>query len=167
MKYVLVLAIILLAAYAARRAMPHSKPNESAIRTIVQDEVVAWNAGDAVAYSRHFAADGVFVNIRGEYRTGVRAFTKQHEFLFNGPFHGSTLHQDVVSIQFVRSDVAVVEVLTAVTGIQKLSPGTNTDEKGRLRTRLLQVLVKDAGEWKITDYHNTDVKADVPAPDPE
>ena len=53
-----------------------------------------------------------------------------------------------------------------MTGIQKLSPGTNTDEKGRLRTRLLQVLVKDGGEWKITDYHNTDVKADVPALDP-
>jgi hypothetical protein len=60
-----------------------------------------------------------------------------------------------------------VEVLTAVTGIQRLSPGTNTDEKGRLRTRLLQVLVKNGVEWKITDYHNTDVKADVPAPDPQ
>ena len=60
-----------------------------------------------------------------------------------------------------------MEVLTSVTGIQKLSPGTNTDQKGRLRTRLLQVLVKDRGEWKITDYHNTDVKADVSAPDPQ
>jgi uncharacterized protein (TIGR02246 family) len=167
MKYVLVSAITLIATFAAMRAMPQAKPDESAIRTIVQEEVAAWNAGDAVAYSRHFAADGIFVNIRGEYRAGVQAFTKQHEFLFNGPFHGSILHQDVVSVQFVRPDVAVVEVLTAVTGIQKLSPGTNTDEKGRLRTRLLQVLVKDSGEWRITDYHNTDVKADVPAPDPQ
>jgi uncharacterized protein (TIGR02246 family) len=167
MKYVLVSAIVLVANFAAKPAMPQAKTEEGTVRTIVQEEVVAWNTGDAVAYSRHFAADGIFVNIRGEYRTGVQAFTKQHEFLFNGPFHGSTLHQDVVSIQFVRPDVAVVEVLTAVTGIQKLSPGTNTDEKGRLRTRLLQVLVKDGGEWKITDYHNTDVKADVPAPDPQ
>jgi uncharacterized protein (TIGR02246 family) len=167
MKYVLISAIVLVAILAAKRAMPQAKPNESALRTIVQEEVAAWNAGDAVAYSRHFAPDGIFVNIRGEYRTGVQAFTNQHEFLCNGPFHGSTLHQDVVSVQFVRPDVAVVEVLTAVTGIQKLSPGTNTDEKGRLRTRLLQVLVRDGGEWKITDYHNTDVKADVPAPDPQ
>jgi uncharacterized protein (TIGR02246 family) len=167
MKYLLVSTIVLVAALAAQPAMPQAKPEESAIRAIVQDEVAAWNAGDAGAYSRHFAADGIFVNIRGEYRTGVQAFTKQHEFLFRGPFHGSTLHQDVVSIQFIRPDIAVVEVLTAVTGIQKLSPGTNTDEKGRLRTRLLQVLVKDGAEWKITDYHNTDVKADVPAPDPQ
>ena len=59
------------------------------------------------------------------------------------------------------------EVLTSVTGIQKLSPGTNTDDKGRLRTRLLQVMVKEGGEWKIVAYHNTDVKAGVPLPDPQ
>lgn len=167
MKYVLVCAITLVASLAAKLAMPQARPDESAIRTIIQEEVTAWNAGDAVAYARHFSADGVFVNIRGEYFTGVQAFIKQHEFLFNGPFHGSTLHQDIVSIQFVRPDVAVVEVLTAVTGIKKLSPGTNTDKKGRLRTRLLQVLVKNGGEWKITDYHNTDIKAGVPVPDPQ
>jgi hypothetical protein len=60
-----------------------------------------------------------------------------------------------------------VEVLTSVTGIQKLSPGTNTDDKGRLRTRLLQVIVKDGGEWKIVAYHNVDVKSDIPVPNPE
>jgi len=32
---------------------------------------------------------------------------------------------------------------------QKLLPGTGADTKGRLRTRLLQVLVKDGGEWKL------------------
>jgi uncharacterized protein (TIGR02246 family) len=167
MKCVLVFAILLAASLSSGRALSQTNPDEVAIRAIVQEEVAAWNAGDAAAYSRHFSPDGIFVNVRGEYRTGVAAFTKQHEFLFNGPFHGSTLHQDVVSVQFVRPDVAVVEVLTAVTGIQKLSPGTNTDKKGRLRTRLLQVLVKSGGEWRITDYHNTDVKAQVPVPDPQ
>jgi hypothetical protein len=29
------------------------------------------------------------------------------------------------------------------------------------RTRLLQVLVKDDGEWKIAAYHNVDVKSGV------
>jgi hypothetical protein len=67
----------------------------------------------------------------------------------------------------VRSDVVVVEVLTSVTGIQKLFPDTNTDDKGRLRTRLLQLLVKEGNEWKITAYHNTDVKSGVPVPDPQ
>jgi uncharacterized protein (TIGR02246 family) len=164
MRCLLIPALLL---FAAMPAMPQSAPDEAAIRNIVQEEVASWNSGDAAGYSRHFAADGIFVNIRGEYRAGVQAFTQQHVFLFNGPFHGSTLKQDVVSLRFVRPDVAVVEVLTSVTGIQNLPPGTNTDNKGRLRTRLLQVMVKDGGEWKITNYHNADVKADVPAPDPQ
>jgi hypothetical protein len=43
----------------------------------------------------------------------------------------------------------------------------SADPRGRLRTRWLQVIVKDKDEWKIVAYHNTDVKADVPTPDPE
>jgi uncharacterized protein (TIGR02246 family) len=104
---------------------------------------------------------------RGQFFTGRQAFFDRHDFVFRGQLHGSTLKQDIVSLKFVRPDVAVVEVLTSLTGFQKLSPGTNGDDKGRLRTRLLQVIVKDRGEWKIVAYHNTDVKSDVPAPDPQ
>jgi uncharacterized protein (TIGR02246 family) len=162
MKCLLVLATVLVAT-----ATPQISPDETAVRNIVQEEIAAWNSGDAAAYSRHFATDGTFTNIRGEFFTGRQPFIEKHDNLFKGPFHGSTLKQDVVSLKFVRPDVAVVEVLTSVTGIQKLFPGTNTDDKGRLRTRLLQVLVKDGREWKITAYHNTDVKSGVPVPDPQ
>jgi hypothetical protein len=77
------------------------------------------------------------------------------------------MKQDVVSLRFVRPDVAVVETLTAVIGIQKLPPGMSAHDKGRLRSRLLQVMVKDGSEWKIVAFHNTDVRADVPVPDPQ
>jgi uncharacterized protein (TIGR02246 family) len=164
MNYLPVLAIALAATIAA---MPQPSPDEIAIRNIIQEEITAWNAGDAAAYSRHFSEDGTFTNIRGQFFTGRQAFIDRHDYVFKGQFHGSTLKQDIVSLKFVRPDVAVVEVLTSVTGIQKLSPGTNTDDKGRLRTRLLQVIAKDGNEWKIVSYHNTDVKSDVPAPDPQ
>jgi len=164
MKYFLVLAFAFLAVAAAN---PQASRDDTAIRNIIQQEITAWNAGDAVAYSRHFAEDGTFTNIRGQFFTGRQAFIERHDLIFKEQFHGSTLKQDIVSLKFVRPDVAVVEVLTSVTGYQKLSPGTSADAKGRLRTRLLQVIVKDKGEWKITAYHNTDVKADVPTPDPQ
>jgi hypothetical protein len=90
---------------------------------------------------------------------------KHHAELFSGPYRGTILHHDVVSLQFVRSDVAVVEVLTSVTGFQKLAPGLSTDKNGRLRTRLLQVLVKDKSAWSIVAYHNVDVKSQTPVPD--
>jgi uncharacterized protein (TIGR02246 family) len=162
MRSLLVLAIGLAVTVAAE---PQTSLDEAAVRNLVQEEITAWNSGDATAYSRHFAADGTFTNIRGQFFTGRESFIQKHEDLFTGPFHGSTLKQDIVSLKFVRPDVAVVEVLTSVTGIPKLFPGTNTDDKGRLRTRLLQVVVKDDGEWKITAYHNTDVKPGVSVPD--
>ena len=163
-----ILAIALAATIAAMpQGMPQPSSDEIAIRNSIQEEITAWNAGDAVAYSRHFAADGTFTNVRGQFFTGRQAFIDRHDFVFKGQFHGSTLKQDIVSVKFVRPDVAVVEVLTSVTGIQKLSPGTNTDDKGRLRTRLLQVIVKDGGEWKIVAYHNVDVKSDIPVPNPQ
>jgi uncharacterized protein (TIGR02246 family) len=164
MNYLPVLAVALAATIAA---IPQPSSDEIAIRNIIQEEITAWNAGDAAAYSRHFSEDGTCTNIRGQFFTGRQAFIERHDYIFKGQFHGSTLKQDIVSLKFVRPDVAVVEVLTSVTGFQKLSPGTNADDKGRLRTRLLQVIVKDKGEWKIAAYHNTDVKSDVSAPDPQ
>lgn len=165
-------AIVLCAAIASLGltgipAMAHTAGDDAAIRKIVQEEADAWTRGDAVAYSRYFAQDGVFTNIRGELFTGYEAFLKRHEELFKGPYHGTTLHHDIVSLRFLRPDVAVVNVLTAVSGIQKFGPGLTPDAKGRLRTRLLQVLVKENGEWKIIDYHNVDVKAGTPVPEPQ
>ena len=143
-----------------------TKSDESAIRKIIDDEVTAWNRGDAVMYSRQFAADGTFTNIRGQFFTGYDAFLKQHEVIFSGIFKGSVVQQDVVALRFVGRDVAVVETLNAVTGMPATSPGTNADDKGRLRTRLLQVVAKQAGEWKIVAYHNVDVKPGVTVPEP-
>jgi uncharacterized protein (TIGR02246 family) len=145
-----------------------SAPDETAIRGIIQDEVAAWNKGDAVAYSRHFAADGTFTNITGQFFTGYDAFLKQHEVIFAGRFKQTTLQQDIVSLKFARPDTAVVEVLTAVSGVDPalLAQGTGADAKGRLRTRLLQVVVKQGTEWKIVAYHNVDVKPGIPVPEP-
>jgi len=164
MNCLLVLALVLVATVAA---YPQASPDETAVRNIIQEEIAAWNSGDAVAFARHFAADGTFTNIRGQFFTGREAFLEKHDFIFKGIYRGTTLKQDVVSLKFVRPEAAVVETLTAVIGIQKPMPGMSTDDKGRLRSRLLQVMVKDGGEWKIVAFHNTDVRADVPVPDPQ
>jgi uncharacterized protein (TIGR02246 family) len=131
--------------------------NEAAIRKIVDNETAAWNRGDAVGYSRDFARAGTFTNIRGQYFEGYDAFLKQHQVIFAGIFKNSTLKQDIVSLRFIRPDVAVVETLTSVTSAQS-PPGVAKDENGAFHTRLLQALAKESGVWKIVVYHNTDVK---------
>src|SRR5579863_6487230 len=163
----IMIKLLLLAAatLAATAAGAQTIDDETAIRQIVQEEATAWTHGDATAYSVHFANDGAFTNILGEFSTGHDVFLKHHEFLFRGPYRGTTLHHDIVSLKFPRPDVAVVDVLTSVTGFQKLAPGLATDAKGRLRTRLLQVLVKDKGQWKIITDHEVDVKAQTAVAD--
>jgi uncharacterized protein (TIGR02246 family) len=143
-----------------------AKVDETTIRKIVQDEVAAWNRGDATAYSRHFAKDGTCTNIRGQFFTGHGAFLKQHEVIFEGIFKNTTVQQDIVSLKFIGPDAAIVETLTSLSGMPVTAPGTVADSKGRLRTRLLQVAARQGGEWKIVAYHNVDVKPGVPIPEP-
>src|ERR1700680_1242153 len=61
MRTMLILTMLLFATMSAGQG----KPDEAAIRKILQEEVAAWNKGDAQGYSRHFAADGTFTNILG------------------------------------------------------------------------------------------------------
>jgi uncharacterized protein (TIGR02246 family) len=108
---------------------------EAAIRRIIQDEDTAWNKQDAVAYARHFAADGTFTNILSAFYEGYDAFVAEHNHIFKSIFLGSTLQQDIISLRFATPDVAVVEVLTAVSGVKiPTSRGDSFDAKGRLRT---------------------------------
>jgi uncharacterized protein (TIGR02246 family) len=143
-------------------------PDETAIRRILDDEVAAWNKGDTDGYSKHFATDGTFTNVRGMFFKGHQEFRDRHEVIFKGEFRGTTLRQEIVDLRFIRPDVAIAETLTWVSGFPKAvpPPGVQLDANGRLRTRLLQVLKKDGGEWKIVVYHNVDVKPGVPVPDP-
>ena len=138
--------------------------DETAIRNIIQIEIDTWNKGDAVGYSRPFALNGTFTNIRGQFFTGHPAFLKQHEVIFAGIFKNTTLQQDIVSLKFIRPDVAVVEVLTTVAGAAQAPPGVGVDDKGRFHTRLLQIVVKEDGQWKVVAYHNVDIKPGIPIP---
>jgi uncharacterized protein (TIGR02246 family) len=164
---IMFLVVNVVSVKAQRPAAPGA--DELTIRNILQDEVATWNKGDADGYSRHFADEVTFTNIQGMFFTGKKAFRDRHEEIFKGPFRGTRLGQEIVSLRFVRPDVATVDALTWVSGFSPSGPpaDTHTDAKGRLRTRLLQVLVKDGGEWKITVYHNVDIKPTVTSPEPK
>jgi len=139
----------------------------TAVRNIIANEIATWNKGDAVGYSRDFSAAGTFTNIRGQFFTGYPGYLRQHQVIFQGIFKNTTLKQDVVSLKFVRPDVAIIETVTTVNGAQQSPVGVTRDDKGRIRTRLLQVVAKEGGVWKIVTYHNVDVKPTIPFPEPK
>jgi uncharacterized protein (TIGR02246 family) len=150
-------------------AHAQTKADTTAINNLLQEEVAAWNKGDAAAYSEHFAEDGTFTNILGMFFTGHKEFLMRHEQIFKGAFSKTLLQQTIVSLRFFHADIAVVETLTWISGFSKAGPpqGTHIDVKGRLRTRLLQVIVRRAGDWKIVVYHNVDLKPGTNAPEPQ
>jgi len=149
-------------------AVAQSKPDENAIRTILDDEIRTWNQGDTDGYAKHFAADGTFTNVMGMFFSGQQAYRERHEIIFKGPFRGTVLQLQIVSLRFLTPDVAVCETLTWVSGFKSgAPPGLHLDTKGRLRTRLLQVMAKRGGEWQIVVYHNVDIKPNVEVPEPK
>jgi len=163
MKAIAIVIVLLAGVIAAAQ----SKPDEGAIRRILDDEITTWKQGDTDGYSKHFATDGTFTNVMGMFFTGRKAFRDRHEFIFKGPFRGTMLQAQIVSLRFITADVAVCEALEWVSGFTNGAPtGLQLDSKGRLRTRLLQVMVKRSGEWQIVVYHNVDIKPNVEAPEP-
>jgi uncharacterized protein (TIGR02246 family) len=140
-----------------------------AIQAILQEEVTSWNSGDATTYSKHFSERGTFTNIRGMFFTGHKQFLERHIDLFKGMFSKTVLQQEVTSFRFLRSDVAIVEALTWVSGFSKdgAPKGVHIDSQGRVYTRLLQVFQKESGDWKIVAYHNVDLKLDTPVSGPK
>lgn len=159
MKSILMVAIIL----SVNVLQAQTSTDEKTIRDMLNQEVTTWNAGDAVGYSQHCTDDCTFTNVRGMFFKGQKAFEQRHAEIFRGEFRGTVLKQEVVSIKFLRPDVAVVETLTTVSNFPGPVPaGVHADENGAIHTRLLQIFVKSGGEWKIATYHNVDLKVAPP-----
>jgi uncharacterized protein (TIGR02246 family) len=145
-----------------------SPADSVAIMNIINEEVVAWNNGDAQTYAKHFATDGTFTNILGTFFVGQNEFQARHDQIFKGIFNKTVMKQETVSFKFANPDAVIVETLTWVSGFSNQGPprGAYLDEKGRLRTRLLQVMIRQGNAWKIVAYHNVDVKQGIPVPEP-
>ena len=127
MRAIAVIVVLLAGVIAAAQ----SKSKESALRKILDDEITTWKQGDTDGYSEHFAADGTFTNVMGMFLPGGRhSMTVTRSFL-RGPFRGTLLQLQVVSLRFLTSDVAACETLTWVSGFKNGSPpGLHLDTKG-------------------------------------
>ena len=151
-------AALFLATAPAQSAGQASATDEAQIRAIVEEQVTAWNVGDAVGFSKSFAEDGSFTNIRGTVFYGHKAFEDRHREIFTGFFKASHLAMSITRIRFVRPDVAIVDLETELSNLTGAPPGVRPNAAGRIVTRLQQVFVKDRGVWRVESYHNVDVK---------
>jgi uncharacterized protein (TIGR02246 family) len=111
--------------------------------------------------SDHFAEDGSFTNIFGTVRYGREEFRKRHVEIAQTIFKGTSVKSSIGRLRFVRPDVAIVDVTGEMTGFAKVPAGLPVGPDGILRFKLLEVLVKEKGEWWITEYHNVAVTPEL------
>ena len=150
------LGVCLLALVLATAGLAAQSPeDERAIREVLLTLPDAWNARDASAWVENFTPDSSFVNILGMRFPDRESNQERHAALFATIFRDSTLTADVLHIRFTDPDTAVAEVLFRLVGYAALPPGIGETAPGVLETRLVDVLQKIDGHWRIVFSQNT------------
>lgn len=112
----------------------------------------AWNAHDPDALTKLHHPDAETVNRFGKYVVGDAQHRAQFQWLHTGPFRGTeSPDQEIVSVRFVRPDVAVVHTTW---GTPELRVGGERIEPEDMVVSYL--VTKEAGRWRFAavDLHN-------------
>jgi uncharacterized protein (TIGR02246 family) len=138
---------------------------EDSIRRLLEEQVAAWNAGDAAGWCKDFTPDSGFVNILGMRFEGREDNARRHGELFAGIFKDSCLEMHALEIRVLGDSTAIADAVLDLKQFRKLPPGIRpTDGNGVLRTRMHYVLMRDGARWWIAFSQNTAV---MPLPPPE
>lgn len=154
----LLAALLLITMLSPLSALAQDEAAEAAIRLIIADQVVAWDAGDGTRYANHLAPEVSFTNLFGMVMYGAPAFTSRHNEILSTFYKGTKKKHVVRRIRFVTPDVAIVDIDNEVHGVETLPGGITVPPDGVVKTQLMEVFVRREGQWWIEAYHNVDVK---------
>ena len=131
---------------------------DAAIRAIVAEQAVAWNAGDGARFASRIAPEVSFTNLFGMVMYGAPAFVKRHQEILSTFYKGTTKKHVVRKVRFVTPDVAIVDIDNEVHGVTSMPAGITVPKDGVIKTQLMEVLVRRNGQWWVEAYHNVDTK---------
>lgn len=136
---------------------------EPAIRAAVDGEEAAWNRADAKALASAFRDDATYADAFGGVARGRAEVDKRVAEVLSA-WHGTRIALKVRKVRVLKPDVALVEADAELTGWKKLPPGFRAEDGEVLRSRLLQVLQKEAGAWRVAASYEVDVKTKLDLP---
>jgi uncharacterized protein (TIGR02246 family) len=116
--------------------------DEQRIRALLARLFAAWAQGDGEAYARCFTEDCDYITFNGMHVRGRRENASLHSALFRTVLRGSKLSADVLRLERLAPEVALV----------------HTAGRGRKRSLQTYVLTKAGGEWLIRSFQNTRVQ---------
>lgn len=144
---------------ASQSKGPEEARKEQAILNVLEQQMNAWNKGDAKLYSQTFAEDTTCTNILGVNYVTRDAIELRTAGILGTVFKGSTLKLRVRRLKFIRPEVALVDIDSEATGHRAELLGVKCSN-GVLRTNMLQVLKEEKGHWQVVAFHNTVVTTD-------
>ena len=121
--------------------------DETAIRTLLAQQVAGWNAGDPAAYAAVFTPDADYVTFLGARYYGREAIAASYAPLFAKLLRGTRLETAGCELRFLTPDVALIHSRAVVT------------KKARRRNRGMRintsVAVRTADGWLLASSQNT------------
>ena len=144
------LTSLLLAALVPAPAMPAAPlqaasavEDEAAIRAVIASMEAAWNRGDFRGYMQGFADPGVVFVSNGRIQDGWQGTLDHYVRDYGGaPERRGTLHFDILSIEMLASDAAMLVSRYRLDRPERPQQGINT--------RLMR---KIGGRWVISLNH--------------
>jgi len=138
---------------------------EASIRKLLDEQIAAWNAGDAEGWCKDFTPDSGFVNILGMRFDGRENNARRHGELFATIFKDSRNEIVELKIRMLGDFVAIADAVLDLKQFRRLPPGIRPSiGNDVLRTRMHYVLVRESDRWCIVFSQNTAV---MPLPLPE
>jgi uncharacterized protein (TIGR02246 family) len=134
------------------RTIGARNPDEVAIRELFGLLLDDWGRGDGEAYGSRFTEDAEYVAFDGTLTRGRREIAASHQQLFDKFLKGTRLTGRVLSMKFVRPDVALIHATGGTVMRDKTKPSPERDSIQTL------VAVREGAEWRFAAFHNSRVR---------
>jgi len=123
--------------------------DEAAVRGLYEALMDGWNRGSGASFAAPFAEDAQFVAFDGTHLRGRGQIASTHQPLFDKWLKGTRLVGQVLSVRFLRPDVALILATgqTIMRGKTKPAP-----ERDSIQTLLA---TKSEASWRLVAFQNT------------
>ena len=149
--------LCLASVFAVRASYTDGKDSdERAIREVVEQRRLAWNAGDTQTYARLLTEDADILSSTGRSAYGRDEIVKLYLEQRAGAYRGAALASTVVTrIKFVRPDVALADAEAEIVGAR------GRDGSLLVPTKVLAtfVLKKENRAWLISAIRGAPIAA--------
>jgi uncharacterized protein (TIGR02246 family) len=147
------LIVLLSAAAMAQSSKAPSHPDDdAAIKRVVAQYQEYWNRHEFAKTAELRTEDSENVNVVGQRSTRAD-IAKGGPSYYQQAFGNSTIHDTVISIKYLKPDVAGVDVAWEMTGA-KCPDGSDASYRVGLKSL---VMTKVRGKWLMAMFHNMDL----------